>query len=213
MEQRTEHSTSTHTIAGPTPSPSAHAAPRFTVLRRTLRLMLRRVLYVLARIAQPLRRNLPSSLLTAALAGVIAWMGFLLWSPAAAAQVDMRAPLVEPSAPVQNYIKGQQNYNAELMWTALSSESQASRLSGGSTKQSLQSQIDQKKDSDVRYNRYDYIGGVQTDGGGDMFFYSVDVQIQNQTYKLPMTFVVNADGKIENIISHSVLSDLATPSQ
>ena len=140
-------------------------------------------------------------------------MGFQLWSPVASATVDRRVPLIEPSSPVQNYIKGQQNYNAELMWTALSSDSQASQLSGGSTKQSLQSQIDQKKDRGLRYSRYNYIGGVQTDEGGDMFFYSVDVQIQNQTYKLPMTFVVDADGKIENIISHSVLSDLATPSE
>jgi hypothetical protein len=194
-------------------STSAPPASGGVVFRRAMRLLLRRFLYLLVRITQPLRRYAAFLLVVAGLLGVIGWLSYQVWAPRAAAPRDVRAALIEPSEDVENYIKGQQNYNAELMWTSLSPESQASQLEGGASKQSLQSRIDAKKERGLRFSRYQYVGGVELEDGGNMYFYSVDVQLQNQSAKLPMTFLVDNDGKVSDIFSPSLLSDLTLPSE
>ena len=181
-----------------------------TVFVRALRLLLRRSLYLGARILGPLRPYAGFLAVIVVLLGVIGWLGYQLWFPTSAAPNDMRVAFIPPSTAVENYIKGQQNYNAELMWTSLSSELQASQLQNGASKQAMQSSIDGKKNRGLHFNNYAYIGGAKLDDGGNMYFYSVDVQMQGQKARLPMTFFVDSDGKVVYISSSSLLSDLST---
>lgn len=200
------------TYAAPQPATSERPS-RWLVFRRGVRLLIRRLIYGLVLLFRPLRPIAGFVVVVLALLGVIGWMAFQLWGPAPAETVgDTRAPLIPPSTAVENYIKGQQNYNAELMWSSLSTESQANQLNGGASKETLQERINQKKTGGLRFSKYEYIGGVQLEQGGNMYVYSVDVQTPSASGKLPMTFLVDSDGKIVTILdSTSILSDLALP--
>jgi hypothetical protein len=64
----------------------------------------------------------------------------------------------------------------------------------------MQSQANSERLMGLQYVRYDYIGGVKLDNGGGMYFYSLDLALQDQQAKLPIVFRSDADGKIEQII-------------
>jgi hypothetical protein len=135
-----------------------------------------------------------------ALLGVIGWMAYMLWAPQASAASFARAESLPPATAVENYIKGQQNYNAELMWDAYSTDYQAAQLANGATKANLQAQANSQRTMGLKYVHYDYIGGVKDDEGS-MYFYSVDLAMQNQHARLHMIFRADADGKIVGIDS------------
>ncbi|NJO84245.1 MAG: hypothetical protein HC828_16635 [Blastochloris sp.] len=62
--------------------PPAQAKPGFgTVFFRTLRLLLRRFLYLLAVISRPLRPFAGFLVVILALIGVVGWMSFVIWGP------------------------------------------------------------------------------------------------------------------------------------
>lgn len=215
MKRQSEPQSMATTATGSSPTASrmaiAPARPGAgTVFVRALRLLLRRALYIFARVLGPLRPYAGFLALIVVLLGVIGWLGYQAWFPASAAPNDMRVAFIAPSMAVENYIKGQQNYNAELMWTSLSTELQASQLQNGASKQAMQSSIDGKKTRGLRFGKYAYIGGTKLDDGGNMYFYSVDVQMQGQKARLPMTFFADSDGKVVYISSSSLLSDLST---
>ncbi len=201
-------------LAVPT-APSVAVMPRpssWVVFRRGFRLLLRRLLYGLARIGRVLKPYAAFVVVVALLLGVISWMAFQLWMPATTSDgpiADTRVSMLAPVSSVENYIKGQQNFNAELMWASLSPDSQAEQMRGGLSKQTMQSRVDYKKGLGLRFSKYDYVGGVPMDGGGKMYFYSVKVERGDQNATFPMTFVVDDEGKVTNIISP--LSDLVEP--
>ena len=207
MEQRSDQQMLATPSLAPTAPPAATRPGAGNVFRRAMRLLLRRLMYFLTIGTRPFWRFAPFAAVIAILLGTIGWMGFQLWSPASGR--DSRSTFISPSSDVVNYIKGQQNYNAELMWAAMSADLQASQLSGGASKQTLQVTVDKKKANGLSYSDYEYVGGVPSDSGGTMYFYAVAIQYQGQSLKLPMTITVNKDGKISDI--SSALSDLTKP--
>ena len=56
------------------------------------------------------------------LLGVIVWMGVQLWWPSASTTQDVRVVALPPPPAVQNYIQGQQTFNADLMRESLSTD-------------------------------------------------------------------------------------------
>jgi len=187
----------------PAPQPYYAPAPRagrFTRFRRILRLLLRRLLYgsvVVGRVVRPYAAFVVAII---ALLGVIGWMSYLLWGPKAAPPTFTRAESLPPTSAIENYIKGQQNFNADMMWDAYSTDYQAAQLANGASKATLQAQANSQRTMGLQFVHYDYIGGVKIDNGS-MYFYSVDLRLQNQQARLPMIFRADVDGKITGIDS------------
>jgi len=135
-----------------------------------------------------------------ALLGVIGWMSYMLWGPKEGAPAFQRADSLPPAAAVEDYIKGQQSYDANMMWDAYSTDYQASQLANGASKATLQARANSERTMGLKYVHYDYIGGVKVDNGS-MYFYSVDLALQSQRGRFPIIFRADADGKIVGIDS------------
>ncbi len=183
------------------PPPSVARPGVWAKMTRITRLLLRRTLYGLVLVGRPLRPIAGFLVIMLALLGVISWMAFRIWGPQPGAPTFQRAESLAPAPAVESYMQGRQSFNADLMWDSYSSDYQTTQLERGASKATLQSQADNERLMGVQYLHADYIGGLQTEGGGGMFFYSVDISVQNQKLKLPIVFTANAEGKIENIIS------------
>lgn len=176
-------------------------AGRFTRMRRMARLLLRRVVYALALLGRMLRPRAAWLVVIVALLTVIGWMSYLLWAPKAAPPVFARADSLPPVVAVERFIEGQQNFNADLMWDAYSTEFQASQLANGASKATLQAQADYQRNMGLKFVRYEYIGGVKETDGGSLYFYTVDLRLRNQQKRFPIVFHADADGKIIEIES------------
>jgi hypothetical protein len=87
-----------------------------------------------------------------------------------------------------------------MMWDAYSTDYQAAQLANGASKATLQSLTNTRHSQGFQYVHYDYIGGVSIDTGS-MYFYSVNLSVQNQNLYVPIIFTTDGDGKIVNISS------------
>jgi len=185
------------------PQPYYAPAPkvgRFARFRRLMRLLLRRLLYGSVVVGRVLRPYAGFVVAIIALVGVIGWMSYLLWGPKAAPAQFTRAESLPPASAIETFIKGQQSFNADMMWDAYSTDYQASQLANGASKATLQAQANSQRTMGLQFVHYDYIGGVQVDNGS-MYFYSVDLRLRDQQARLPMIFRADVDGKIIGIDS------------
>jgi hypothetical protein len=189
----------------PAPQPPYYYAPpakpsRWMRFRRLCRLMLRRLLYGGTIIGRFLRPYAGFVIVIIAMLGVIGWMSYMLWAPKAAPAAFKRAESLPPAAAVETFIKGQQDFNADMMWDAYSTDYQANQLAAGASKATLQAQASSQRSAGLKFDHYDYIGGVTLDNGS-MYFYSVDLSLQNQHARFPIIFKADQDGKIIGIDS------------
>jgi hypothetical protein len=188
----------------PAPQSPYYAPPvkvgRWNRLRRTSRLLLRRLLYGATIAGRVLRPYAAFIVVTLGLLGVIGWMSYLLWGPKVETAAFERADSLPPAAAVETYIQGQQSFNADMMWDAYSTDYQANQLANGASKATLAAQASSQRSAGLQYVHYDYIGGVPLDNGS-MYFYSVDLSLQNQRARFPIIFKADQDGKIIGIDS------------
>jgi len=182
-------------------APTPARPSRFLVLRRALRLLVRRFVYALVRLGSVLRPYAAFLAIIAVLTGMVGVLLLALVWPTRNTTVDTRVAAIAPSESVETYIKGQQDFNADLMWDAYSPNYQANQLSKGASKLTLQNQIDQERTQGIRYARYDYVGGVPMSSGGNMYFYSVQYELGSQHIEVPATYIVDTDGKIRAIMT------------
>jgi hypothetical protein len=189
----------------PAAQPPYFAAPaqasRWTRLRRMSRLMLRRVLYGTTVVGRVVRPYAGFIVVILALLGVIGWMSYMLWGPKEIQPAFQRAESIPPAPAVENFIKGQQNFNADMMWDAYSTNYQANQLANGASKATLQAQADDLRSRGLQYVHSDYIGGVKLDDGRSMYFYTIDMAMASQHGRFPFVFTADADGKIVNVDS------------
>jgi hypothetical protein len=168
---------------------------------RLIRLLLRRTLYgavVVGRALRPLAGVLIVGMISLV---IIGWMAFQLWGPKPGAPDFARADSIAPAIAVENYLEGRKAFNAEMMWDAFSTDYQTAQLNLGASKATLQSQADSERVMGITYGKVEYIGGVETQDGGSMYFYSLNLSLQSQQVTVPIIFTANADGKIESIMS------------
>ena len=194
----------------PTQPAPVHKVSTFTVLRRFLRLLMRRFVYGLIILSEPFRRHAFASVLIVALLALVGWLGFQVWGPRMAAPADPRVAALPQAPAVQNYLTGRQQHDANLMWDAFSPAYQNSQLQRGNSKSALQTMVSQERRLGIQYRTLQYIGGVKLDDGGSMYYYSVDLALQNQKQRLPIVIMADQDGKIDLIISpiDSVINNL-----
>jgi hypothetical protein len=181
--------------------PAAPPVGRFSRFRRLMRLLFRRMLYGSVVVGRVLRPFAAFIVVILALVGVIGWLGYLLWGPKEAAPAFARAASIPPAPAVEAYLRGQQSFNADLMWDSYSADYQAAQLASGASKRTLQSQADSVRTQGIQFVRSDYIGGVQLDNGGSIYFYTIDLSRAELHRRFPYTFTADADGKIVDVDS------------
>ena len=109
-------------------------------------------------------------------------MSYLLWAPEAAPAAFQRADSLPPAAAVETFIKGQQDFNADMMWDAYSTDYQANQLASGASKATLQAQASSQRSAGLQFVHYDYIGGVSSILAS-MYFYSIDLLAPEPTWR------------------------------
>jgi hypothetical protein len=106
-----------------------------------------------------------------------------------------------PSA-TENYMKGTETFNAELVWNALSDEAQGRYRTRGGSMQALQSQMDQAKQAGAQLEQVTYIGGQAFPDGSSMHFYTVltrGPQSRADAEPVPYVFTLDTTGKIVRV--------------
>jgi hypothetical protein len=108
------------------------------------------------------------------------------------------------SAPksTENYMKGTETFNADLVWNSLSDDAQNRYRSRGGSMQQLQQQMDQAKQAGAQLDQVTYIGGQSFPDGTSMHFYTVltkGPQAQSTAEPIPYVFTLDPSGKIVRV--------------
>jgi len=104
------------------------------------------------------------------------------------------------SAP-ETFLKGNQSYDANLVWSSLNDESQKRFQDGGGV-QAIQSQLDAARQKGIRLEQFNYIGKKDLPDGTSMQFYvvaSTAPQAGGQVQYIPYVFTVDQTGKIAKV--------------
>ncbi|SRR6266508_5692476 len=102
----------------------------------------------------------------------------------------------------ENYLKGNQSFNADLMWTALTPEAQERFRARGASVQELQRQMDASREQGTQLDAFSYIGGQNLTDGTSMHFYLVltrGPQARSDAQHIPYVFTLDRAGKISRI--------------
>jgi len=102
----------------------------------------------------------------------------------------------------ESYLKGNQTFNADMMWSALSSDAQDRFRSRGATAQDLQRQMEAARDQGTKVDEFSYIGGQRLPDGTSMHFYLVltqGPQSRTDATYIPYIFTLDRAGKIARV--------------
>lgn len=197
-------------VAAPQAPPPYNAPPpsRVEIGGRVVRLLAARALWAGEQGWRLVRPNLGWVLLTALLVGAISFLSLLLLLPrlglgASEPAADSRVSLIQPAPAVVDFLRGQQTYDADLMWESFSPALREDLEGRDFTRERLAEQMETERQAGQRYRKYDYIGGVELRDRQRMYFYVVEVQAPAQqgtgTRSVSFVFTVGSDGKIVSI--------------
>ncbi len=178
-------------------APAATRPGRFRIMRTAARLVVRRLFYggvLLGRMLKPFAALLALILV---LLGVIGWMSLQLWWPRTTAQ-DTRIKALPQAPAAGKYIEGMQSYDAELVWSAYSTNFKAGQIEKGASKATLKTTLDRMRTTGLKFAEADYVGGVPIDGGY-MYFYALQVVSAGQRQRVPLVVRVDGDGLITSV--------------
>jgi hypothetical protein len=103
------------------------------------------------------------------------------------------ADVLPPSPAAEDFIKGQTTFNAALMWQSFSDDLKKQLSQRGTNQQSLQRQLDQRKQTGSKVDQVQYVGGVQAADGTRLFMYSLTIQAPNQQGAAENHYVLTVD--------------------
>jgi hypothetical protein len=141
--------------------------------------------------------------LVAWLAGLVVLIAVIIAVPLFAPQIPGLSNLRAQSAPpsTEDYLRGNRDYNADLVWNSLNNDAQARLQNGGGSLTDLQQQMDSAKSKGVKLEEVSYIGGKALPDGTSMQFYLVGIRQQARSdidYQ-PYMFTLDRDGKIAKV--------------
>jgi hypothetical protein len=150
--------------------------------------------------------------IVALLAVLLVYLGFRGYNtyiadpppPVAAPQFEMivSAP---PADSVLQYLRGQQQHDAQAIWDSFSTDTQTQQLAQGSTLEALRRSVQQESSQGFRYDDSKYVGGYQFDDGTASYFYLTTVRVQNTNAEIYQIFIVDAQGKITRVDQERVV--------
>ncbi|HEY1291536.1 MAG TPA: hypothetical protein VGJ60_00470 [Chloroflexota bacterium] len=137
------------------------------------------------------------------LAAVVVVVALVVAAPMYVGFIPGVASLRSQTAPTstEDYLKGNRDYNADLVWNSLDSDAQSRLSSRGGSRDDIQQQMDAAKQRGVQVAEMSYIGGKSLPDGTSMQFYLVGVRQQSGAgidYQ-PYMFTLDRDGKIAKV--------------
>jgi hypothetical protein len=137
------------------------------------------------------------------LVGLLALVAVVLLVPVFAPSIPGLAQLRPASAPpsTEDYLRGNREYNADLMWSSLSGDAQGRLRTQGGSLEGLQQQMEAARTKGVKLEEVAYVGGKSLPDGTSMQFYLVGVRLQQRSdidYQ-PYMFTLDRDGKIAKV--------------
>jgi hypothetical protein len=192
-------------VEEPREQPQQPAAPQPSPLEiggRVARLLLGRAIWASEqgwRLSAP---RLGWLLLTGFLVSVIGVLSLMLVLPRlvrSGVSAGPQVAAIPPAAAVEDFLRGQQTYDADLMWASLSPELRQALEGREITHDSLAQQAESERRAGQRYGGFNYIGGVALAGSQRMYFYTVAIASSQKNETVPFVFTVGRDGKIVNI--------------
>lgn len=143
-------------------------------------------------------------------AALIAWLAALGVLIAAVVLVPMYLPglpgmsnLRGNTAPAatENYLRGNRDYNADLVWNSLDIDAQSRLKDQGGSLDDLQKQMESARSQGVKLEEVSYIGGKAQSDGTSIQFYLVGTRQPPRSdidYQ-PYMFTLDRDGKIAKV--------------
>lgn len=137
------------------------------------------------------------------LVGLLALVAVVLLVPVFAPSVPGLAQLRPASAPpsTEDYLRGNRDYNADLMWSSLSDDAQGRLRTQGGSLEGLQQQMEAARSHGIKLEEVAYVGGKSLPDGTSMQFYLVGIRLQQRSdidYQ-PYMFTLDRDGKIAKV--------------
>ena len=141
--------------------------------------------------------------LVAWIAALVVLIAVVVLAPTFLTSIPGFANLRSSSAPpaTEDYLKGNRDYNADLVWNSLDNDAQSRITSQGGSRDGLQQQMEAARQKGVQLAEMSYIGSKSLPDGTSMQFYLVGVRQQagsNVDYQ-PYMFTLDRDGKIAKI--------------
>jgi hypothetical protein len=141
--------------------------------------------------------------LIASVAAIVVVVALIVAAPLYIGSIPGVASLRQQTAPTstEDYLRGNRDYNADLVWNSLDSDAQSRLTSQGGSRDDIQQQMDAAKQRGVQVAEMSYIGGKTLPDGTSMQFYLVGVRQQsgaNLDYQ-PYMFTLDHDGKIAKV--------------
>ena len=138
------------------------------------------------------------------LVALVAVIAIIFLAPLIAPSIPGLPQLRSQSAPpnaTEDYLEGNRDYNADLVWRSLDSDAQQRLTNQGGSVDDLQRQMDAAKSQGIQLAEISYIGGKAMPDGTSMQFYLVGVRQQSKSdldYQ-PYMFTLDRDGKIAKV--------------
>ena len=137
------------------------------------------------------------------LAGVVLLVALIVAVPMLLPSIPGIASLRGGSAPTstEDYLRGNRDYNADLVWNSLDNDAQTRLSAGGGSLDDLRLQMDTAKQKGVKLEETSYIGGKTMPDGTSTQFYLVGVRQPTRSdidYQ-PYMFTLDRDGKIAKV--------------
>lgn len=133
---------------------------------------------------------------------MLAIIAVILLFPFFAPSIPGLNQLRPSSAPnsTEDYLRGNRDYNADLVWSSLNSDAQ-NRLQGqGGSLEGLQQQMEAARQQGIKLEEISYVGGKALPDGTSMQFYLVGVRQQARDIDYqPYMFTLDRDGKIAKV--------------
>jgi len=114
--------------------------------------------------------------------------------------VNQLRPQAAPTS-TEDYLRGNRDYNADLVWASLNSDAQNRLKDQGGSLEGLQQQMESARSHGVKLEDASYVGGKTLPDGTSVQFYLVGVRQQTRSdldYQ-PYMFTLDRDGKIAKV--------------
>jgi len=137
------------------------------------------------------------------LVGLVVIVALIVAVPMFLPSIPGMASLRGASAPVstEDYLRGNRDYNADLVWNSLNNDAQTRLSAGGGSLDDLRQQMDSAKQKGVKLEEASYIGGKSLPDGTSMQFYLVGIRQPTRSdidYQ-PYMFTLDPSGKIAKV--------------
>jgi hypothetical protein len=146
---------------------------------------------------------LKPAMLVAWLAGLVVIVAAIVLVPTYLPSIPGLASLRAQTAPpaTENYLRGNRDYNADLVWNSLDNDAQSHLRDQGGSLDDLQKQMEAARSQGVKLEEVSYIGGKAQPDGTSIQFYLVGIRQPPRSdidYQ-PYMFTLDRDGKIAKV--------------